>query len=106
MEKNGKELKTSRNRSYFVMKVLLLVLCVVVVVLFAVVAKGFASLKALNKTLKALNKRLNAMEEEKSLGFKSLRSEKHEHGTRRSKRSVAEMEFKKAMVKLEKLEGR
>ena len=46
------------------------------------------------------------MEEEKSLGFKSLRSEKHEHGTRRSKRSVAEMEFKKAMVKLEKLEGR
>ena len=99
MEKNGKELKTSRNRSYFVMKVLLLVLCVVVVVLFAVVAKGFASLKALNK-------RLNAMEEEKTLVFKSLRSEKYEHGTRRSKRSVDETEFKKAMVKLEKLEGR
>ena len=96
MEKNGKELKTSRNRSYFVMKVLLLVLCVVVVVLFAVVAKGFAS----------LNKRLNAMEEEKTLVFKSLRSEKYEHGTRRSKRSVDETEFKKAMVKLEKLEGR
>ncbi len=99
MEKNGKELKTSRNRSYFVMKVLLLVLCVVVVVLFAVVAKGFASLKALNK-------RLNAIEKEKTLVFKSLRSEKYEHGTTRGKRSVDETEFKKAMGKFKKLEGR
>ena len=99
MEKNGKELKTSRNRSYFVMKALLLVLCVIVIAQFALFANNFASLKALNK-------RLNAMEEEKTLGFKSLRSEKYEHGTRRSKRSVAETEFKQAMVKLEKLEGR
>ena len=99
MEKNGKEQECSKHRSYFVMKVLLLVLCVVVVVQFAVVAKGFASLKALNN-------RLNAMEEEKTPGFNPSRSEKHEHGIRRSKRSIDEMEFKKAMQKLEKLEGR
>ena len=99
MEKNGKEPETSKHRSYFVMKVLLLVLCVVVVIQFAVFAKCFAFLKALNN-------RLKAVEEEKTLVFKSLRSEKHEHGTRRSKRSIDETEFKKAMVKLEKLEGR
>ena len=99
MEKNSKEPETSRNRSYFVMKVLLLVLCVIVVAQFALFANNFASLKALNN-------KLNAMEEEKTLVFKSLRSEKHEHGTRRSKRSIDETEFKKAMVKLEKLEGR
>ena len=99
MDKNGKELKTSRNRSYFVMKVLLLVLCVVVVVLFAVVAKGFASLKDLKNEL-------NALKEEKTLSLKPWRSENHEHGTGRRKRSVDETEFKKAMVKLEKLEGR
>ena len=97
MEKNEKEPKASKHRSYFVMKVLLFVLCVAVVVLLAVVAKCLASLKDMNR-------RFNALEEEQNL--KSLRSEKHDQETRRSKRSIDEAEFKKAIIKLEKLEGR
>ena len=97
MEKNEKEAKASKHRSYFVTKVLLFVLCVAVVVLSAVVAKCLASLKDMNS-------RLNALEEEQNL--KSLRSEKHDQETRRSKRSIDEAEFNKAMIKLEKLEGR
>ena len=97
MEKNNKEPKASNHRSYFVTKVLLFVLCVAVVVLLAVVAKCLASLKDLNR-------RFNALEEEQNL--KSSRSEKHDQETRRSKRSIDEAEFNKAMIKLEKLEGR
>ena len=97
MEKNETEPKASKHRSYFVMKVLLFVLCVVVVVLSAVVAKCLASLKDVNS-------RLNAVEKEQNL--KSLRSEKHDQKNRRSKRSIDKAEFDKAMVKLEKLEGR
>ena len=99
MEKNGKEPQTSKHRLNLVIKVLLVVLCVVVVVQFAVVARNVASLNALSN-------KLNAMEEEKTLGLKPWRSENHEHGTRRSKRSVDETEFKKAIEKLEKLAGR
>ena len=92
MEKNGKEHGTSMQRSYFVRKVLLLVLCLVVVVQFVVIAKGFSS----------LNNRLDAMEEEKTLGSKSLTSEKHEYGTTRAKRSTDDTDIKKALIKLEK----
>ena len=46
-KKNEKHPKTSKHRSYFVMNVLLFVLCVAVVVLMAVVVKRFASLKDL-----------------------------------------------------------
>ena len=99
MEKNGKEPQTNTHCSNLVIKVLLVVLCMVVVAQFALFANNFASLKALNN-------RLNALEEQKSSGLKPWRSEKHEHGTRRSKRSIDEKEFKKAMGKLEKLEGR
>ena len=97
MEKNEKEPKASKHRSYFVTKLLLFVLCVAVVVLLAVVAKCLASLKDMHS-------RLNAVEDEQNL--KSLRSEKHDQETRRSKRSIDEAEFNKAMIKLEKLEGR
>ena len=97
MEKNEKDPKTSKHRSYFVMKVLLFVLCVAVIVLLAVVVKGFASLKDLNR-------KFNALEEEQNL--KSLKSEKHDQETRRSKRGIDKAEFNKAMIKLEKLEGR
>ena len=97
MQKNEKEPKVRTHRSYFVMKVLLLILCAAVVVLLAVVAKCLASLKDLNS-------RLNAVEEEQNL--KSLRSEKHDQETRRSKRSIDKAEFDKAMIKLEKLEER
>ena len=97
MEKNEKEPKASKHRSYFVMKVLLFVLCVAVVVLLAVVVKCLASLKDMNS-------RLNAVEEEQNL--KSLSSEKLDQDTRRSKRSIDEAEFNKAMIKLDKLEGR
>ena len=79
------------------MKVLLLILCAAAVVLLAVVAKCLASLKDLNS-------RLNAVEEEQNL--KSLRSEKHDQETRRSKRSIDKAELDKAMIKLEKLEER
>ena len=89
---------TSKQRSYFVMKVLMFVLCVTNVVLLAVVAKDFASLKNLNS-------RLNAVEEEQNLGLKSLRSERYDQGTRRTKRSTDKAEFNKTMVKLENLEG-
>jgi cytoskeletal protein RodZ len=93
MEKNGKEPETFKHRSYFLIKVLLIVLCVVVVVQFALVAKGFASLKALSN-------RLNALEEEKTLpGFESPRSEAR--GTTRSKRSTEGTDLKKALLKLE-----
>ena len=99
MEKNEKELKTSKYRSYFIMRVLLLVLCVTNVVLLAVVVKDFASLKDLNS-------RMNTLEEELILGLKSLRREKHDQETRRSKRAIDEAKFNKAMIKLERLEGR
>jgi hypothetical protein len=56
--------------------------------------------------LKALNNRLNALEEEKILDSKSLRINPHEHGPRRSKRGTDETDIKKAMIKLERLEGR
>ena len=75
MEKNEKEFTTSKQRSYFVMKVLMFSLCVTNVVLLAVVAKDFASFKDLNS-------RLNAVEEKQNLGLKSLRSEKHDQETR------------------------
>ena len=97
MEKNGKEHTTSKRSSNFLMKVLLIVLCVIVIVLLVVVGKDFASLKAINN-------RLNALEEEKTFGFKSLRSEEHEHGKRRSKRGTETAI--KALIKLEKFEGR
>ena len=99
MEKNGKEHTTSKRSSNFLMKVLLIVLCVIVIVLLVVVGKDFASLKAINN-------RLNALEEEKTFGFKSLRSEEHEHehGKRRSKRATETAI--KALIKLEKFEGR
>ena len=100
MEKNDKEPQTNKYRSNLVIKVLLVVLCVVVVVVqFAVAARNVASLNDLKNEL-------NALKEQKTLGLKPWKSEKHEHGTRRSKRSIDEKEFKKAMVKLEKLEGR
>ena len=66
-------------------------------VLLAVVAKGFASLKHLNR-------RFNALEEKRNL--KSLRSYEHDQETRRSKRSIEEVKFNKAMIKLEKLARR
>ena len=61
-------------------------------------AKCFASLKDLNS-------RVNAVEEQ-ILNLKSLRSEKHDQETRRSKRGIHEAKLNKAMIKLEKLEGR
>ena len=69
-----------------------------VVVLLALVAKGLASLKDLNSRENAL--------EEKILDSKSLKSEKHDQENRRIKCSIDEAEFNKAMIKLEKLEGR
>ena len=99
MGKDEKESTTSKQRSYFVMKVLMFVICVTNVVLLAVVVKDFASLKDLNS-------RLNAVEEKQNLGLKSLRSEKYDQETRRSKRSIDKAEFNKAMIKLENLEGR
>ena len=96
MEKNGKEPETYKHRS----NVFLLVLCVIVVAQFALVAKNFASLNALNN-------RFNSLEEEKSLGSKSLRSEKHdEPSTSRSKRSIDETKLDKAMFQLRKIEER
>jgi flagellar biosynthesis/type III secretory pathway M-ring protein FliF/YscJ len=97
MEKNGKEAETSKHRSYFLVKVLLLVLCVVVVVQFAVIARNVVSLKALNN-------KFNAVEEEKD--FKSLENENHESRTTRSKRGTENTDIKKALIKLEKLEER
>ena len=97
MEKNEKESNTSNHRSHFIMKMLWFVLCVTNVVLLVVVAKCFASLKDLNS-------RVNAVEEQ-ILNLKSLRSEKHDRETRRSKRGN-ETKFNKAMIKLKKLEGR
>ena len=99
MEKNVKESKSNKCLSDLVMKALLFVLCVTNVVLLAVVSKDFA-------TLKDLNNRLNVVEEEQILGLKSSRSEKHDQGTGRSKRGIDEAKFNKAMIKLEKLEGR
>ena len=99
MEKNGKEPETCKHRSNFVRNVLLLVLCVVVVAQFAVVAKNFASLNALNI-------RLNSLEEEKSLGSKPLKSEKHEPSTSRNKRSTDETKFGNAMFQLRRIEER
>jgi hypothetical protein len=99
MEKNGKEPETCKHRSNFVIKVLLVVLCVVVVVLLVVVGKGFASLKDLYN-------RLNTLEKEKCFDSKAFRSEKHQPGTSRSKRSIDETKFDKAMFRLRKIEER
>jgi hypothetical protein len=99
MEKNSKEHATSTHRWYFAMKALSLVLFAVVLVLLAVVAKNIASLKDLDN-------RLNALEEEKALGFKSLRRENHESGTTRSKRRTYETKFDKAMFQLRQIEDR
>ena len=99
MGKNEKESNTSNHRSHFIMKMLWFVLCVTNVVLLVVVVKCFVSMKDLNS-------RVNAVEEEQILNLKSLRSEKHDRETRRSKRSIDETKFNKAMIKLEKLEGR
>ena len=98
MEKNEKELKTSKYRSYFIMRVLLLVLCVTNVVLLAVVVKDFASLKDLNSRMNTL--------EELILALNSLTREKQDQETRRSKRAINEAKFNKAIIKLEKLEGK
>ena len=98
MDKNGKEPETLKHRLNFILKALLLVLCVVAVAQFALFAKKFASLKALNDRLGAI--------EENILDSKSLRINPHEHGPRRSKRGTEETDIKKAMIKLEKLEGR
>jgi cell division protein FtsL len=97
MENNSKEHVIKKRSSNFLTKVLLTVLCVIVIVLLALIAKAFASLKAINN-------RLDALEEEKTLGFKSLRSEEHERGKRRSKRGTETAI--KALIKLEKFEGR
>jgi biopolymer transport protein ExbB/TolQ len=99
MEKSGKTAETCMDRSNFVIKLLLLALCLIVAAQFVLFATNFASLKALNN-------RLNAMEEEQILDSGSLRKEKREGGTRRSKRGIDETEFNRAMVKLQKLEGR
>ena len=99
MEKNGKEQECSKHRSYFVMKVLLLVLSVVVVVQLALFANNAVSLKDVNK-------RLDALEEEKIVSSKSLMSEKSEHGQKRAKRSTNETDIKKRLIKLGKLEER
>jgi hypothetical protein len=71
----------------------------IVLAQFALFAKCFASLKALNN-------KFNALEEENTLDCKPLKSERHEQGTRRSKRGTEETDIKKALIKLEKLEGR
>jgi flagellar biosynthesis/type III secretory pathway M-ring protein FliF/YscJ len=97
MEKNGKEPETFKHHSSYFANALLLVLCVVVVVQFAVIARNVVSLKALNN-------KVNALEEEKD--FKSLENENDEHRTTRSKRGTENTDFKKALIKLEKLEGR
>ena len=99
MEKNGKDIELCKSRSNFVMKALLLVLCLGVAAQFALFAQNYASLKALNN-------KLNMIEEERNLDIEFLRSNKREDGARRSKRSINKIEFNKAMVKLEKLEGR
>ena len=98
MEKNEKEHDT-RSQSNFVMKVFLLVLCVVVTAQFALLVRCFASLNALNN-------KFNALKEEKTLGFKYSRNERKEYGTKRSKRATEDTDIKKALMKLEKLEGR
>ena len=77
------------------MKVLLFVLCVTNVVLLAVVVKDFASLKDLNS-------RMNTLEEL----ILALTREKQDQETRRSKRAINEAKFNKAIIKLEKLEGK
>ena len=99
MEKTNKEPESCKGRSSFVLKALLLVLSFIVVAQFALIVNNLASLKALNK-------RLNEMEEERTLDSESFRSKKRDHEKRRSKRSIDETDFRKAMVKLEKLEGR
>ena len=95
MEKNEKESESSKNRSDIYIKVFLLALTVVIVVESVVIGKGFAS----------LNDRLKSVEE-KTLGDKSLRSEATKSGKRRSKRGTDETDIRKALIKLEKLEGR
>ena len=108
MEKDSKEYANAhnKNRSYFIMKVLLLILSLIVVVQFAVVAKAFASLNALNNRLNTLNSRLNTLEE-KSVDCESLKpNEEEEPGLKRSKRSTGKLELKKAMFQLRKIEER
>ena len=96
MEKNDKGHDTSKKHSNLVIKILLVVLCVVVVVQFAVIAKGYAT----------LSNRLNTLEDKASLGIKSVRSQKDDDGPRRNKRETVETDIKKALTKLEELEGR
>ena len=94
MEDNDKMKKhdTCQQSSHFFIKVVLLALSVIAAVQFILMMRGFAS----------LNRKLNALEEEKSLGL----TVESEDETRRTKRSVDEKKFNKAMVKLEKLEKR
>ena len=99
MNAKAKELGTCKDRTTFVMKVLLLVLSVVVVVQLALFANNAVSLKDVNK-------RLDALEEEKIVSSKSLMTEKSEHGQKRAKRSTNETDIKKRLIKLEKLEER
>ena len=96
MEKNEKESKTSKQRSYFVVKVLLFVLCVAVVVLLAACGREmFRFLKRFKQQNEYFGRR------------KDFRLEVFEKGeARRSKRGIDKAEFKKAMIMLEKLEGR
>ena len=99
MEKNGNENNQNKQRSNFVMKVVMLFLSFIVIVQFAVVAKGFASLKALNNRLNNL--------EERSIDHKpSTPSEIGELGPRRSKRGIDQTTFIKAMSQLRKIEER
>jgi biopolymer transport protein ExbB/TolQ len=98
MEKDSKKhADACENRSYFIMKIILLILSLIVVVQFAVVAKCFVSLKALNG-------RLNSLE----LNNNSLRpcDKVEEHDPRRSKRSIDQATFKHAMFQLRKMEER
>ena len=98
MEKNDKEPETVNHRSTFIMKAILILLCMVVVIQFALIAKGFISLKALNN-------KVNDLEKEKYLKLKSTINEEQD-GKRRMKRGTVNTDIKKALIKLEKLEGR
>ena len=97
MEKNNKEPESSKNHSNIFVKVFLLVLTVVIVVQSIVIGKGLAS----------VNDRLKSMEERETVAIEPLRSElATRSGKGRSKRGTDETDIKKALIKLEKLEGR
>ena len=99
MEKNDKQPEKVNHRSIFIIKAILILLCMVVVIQFALIAKSFTSLKALNK-------KVNDVENEKYLKLKSTTNEEQEHGKSRMKRGTVNTDIKKALIKLEKLEGR